>query len=111
MHQARQDLDIRKRVHKKYEQFPHPKKFIRVVDSSVVVVGIISQIFTIPQITIIWINKDAADLSIITWVTWFLYVLVLLLYGVVHKSRSIIITYVLWVLLYIPIIIGIILYG
>jgi len=111
MHQARHHLHIRERIYKKHEPYPHPKKLVRIADASVVIIGIISQIFTIPQITTIWINKDASGLNIITWITWFLYVLVLLFYGIVHKSKSIIITYIIWTLLYIPLLIGIIIYN
>lgn len=65
----------------------------------------------IPQVIKIFTTKDAADLSLITWLSWTLLELFLLAYGIAHKLRPVIISGVLWTIAYVFIIVGILIYG
>lgn len=102
---------IRKRIHHKYEEYPHPHKFKRFIDRAIYVVGIVGPLMTIPQIVKIWVYQNASGVSLASWIAFSITSSFWLMYGIVHKEKPIIITYALWVLLKISIVIGILLYG
>ena len=108
---GRHHLEKRKRLHVKHEKYPHPNKWKNFVDKLVYVVGIISLIMTIPQVTIIWLEQNASGVSILSWMSYLLAVIVWILYGILHKEKPIIVVYTLWIIMEIFIIIGILIYG
>lgn len=101
----------RKRIHQKYEQYPHPDKFIRFIDNAIIVMGISVTIFTIPQAAQIWINKTAAGVSFITWLVYLLNTLIWTLYGILHRAKPIAVTYSLMTSINIVVVAGIIVFG
>lgn len=101
----------RKRAYVKGEPYPHPNKWKRFMDHAVYVVGVLGPIMTIPQLTRIWVEKNAAGVSITTWGAYLIGANFWLAYGVMHKEKPIIFTYVLWIFMYIAIVTGIVLYG
>jgi uncharacterized protein with PQ loop repeat len=84
------------------------KKFL---DRSIYVVGILGPIMSIPQAQIIWEEKNAQSLSLLTWTSYLFIGIIWLIYGIVHKERPIVITYLGWFVVHIVIIVGILLYG
>lgn len=80
----------RKRIYINHEPYPHPNKWKRLMDKLIYVVGIIGPIMTIPQILKIWVDKNAAGISIITWLTYAIISVFWLLYGIMHKEKPII---------------------
>jgi len=100
----------RKRIHQKHEPYPHPNKLKRFIDKFIYVVSIIGMVFTIPQITKIWIGKTAAGVSLISWVSYLFGAVFWLAYGILHKEKPIIFSYSIWILLEISIILGILVY-
>ena len=101
----------RKRIHQKHENYPHSDKWKNRIDKGVYFIGGIGLIFTIPQITKIWLNQNAAGVSVIAWISYLIGALFWVFYGFMHKERPIIFTYGVWVILDIIIIIGTIIYG
>lgn len=69
------------------------KKF----DVMAYIVSIIGPVMTLPQIFIIWENRDAEGVSLISWSTYFATSLFFVLYGYIHKEKIIIFTNILWV--------------
>jgi len=108
---VKQHQHIRKRIYKKFEEYPHPDKLRSLVDKSVYLAGFFGLAMTIPQITKIWIEKNAAGVSVITWASYLVIGAAMISYGVVHKEKPLIITYILWEIFYVFIVVGALIYG
>jgi len=74
--------------------YPHPVLWKRILDKLVIALGITSFFATIPQAWEIWINGNASGVSLISWSFYTFQAFVLLTYGLVHKEKPIIFTYV-----------------
>lgn len=81
------------------------------MDKAIYVVGSFGLIMTIPQVTKIWIEKNASGVSAISWSAYLITAIFWLIYGIMHKEKPIIFTYSAWIVLEVAIVIGIILYG
>ena len=103
--------NTRKRIHQKHEPYPHPHKWKNFMDRMIYVVGVFGPIMTIPQLSKIWIEQNAAGVSAISWTAYLIAAIFWLIYGIMHKETPIILTYSLWIILEVFIIIGIIIYG
>lgn len=75
------------------------------------VLGVSSVLAIIPQAVEIWAEKNAAQVSLITWSYFTMYVIVMLIYGLVHKEKPIIMTYATNVIIYVVVVTGIVLYS
>ncbi len=102
---------IRKRIHQKHEKFPHPNKWKRLMDKLIYVVGIVGPTMAIPQLLEIWIKKNAASVSLLSWVGFLCVSIFWLTYGLMHKEKPIILSSSLWIFFYSLIVSGIIIYG
>ncbi len=96
--------------HKKIEDVT-TKSLRKFIDTLVYVVGVIGPLMTIPQILKIWIEKNAAGISLVSWVGFICTFFVWLTYGVLHKQKPIIITYTLLIITYSLVVIGALIYG
>ena len=104
-------LHKRKRIHEGHEVYPSREKWKRFLDKLVYVVGIFGPLLTIPQILKIWVNQSAGGVSIISWTAYFFGAIILLLYGIAHKEKPLIIMYSLWIVVDIIIVVGILIYS
>lgn len=102
---------IRKRIYKKLEEYPNPNKLKNFIDKLVYISGFFGLIMTIPQITKIWIEKNASGISVISWMSYFITGAIMISYGIIHKEKPIAIIYCFWEIFYLLIIIGTLLYG
>jgi len=102
---------IRKMIHKKFEKYPHPDKLKNIVDKLVYLAGFFGLVMTIPQITKIWVEKIAAGVSVISWASYMVIAAVMIMYGIVHKEKPLIIIYILWMICYVFIVVGALIYG
>src|SRR3989338_160779 len=102
---AAHHLNKRKRVHEKLEPYPHPDKLKRFMDQLVYFVGVLGIVMTIPQITNIWVEKNASGVSAISWSAYLVTAVVWTAYGVLHGEKPIIITSAVWIFLDLMIII------
>ena len=101
----------RKRIHQKGEPYPHPDKFKRFIDKVAFLGGLFFILFTLPQLTRIWIDKVASGVSIITWVGYFFGAVFWVTYGIMHKEKPLIFNYSVAAILDILIVIGVFIYG
>jgi uncharacterized protein with PQ loop repeat len=92
---------------KKNKKINHNKT----LHKTVLVAGIIAPIMTLPQIIKIWYYKDATGVSVISWGSYFVMAGFWLAYGIKHKDRPIIVSYILWMLMHIMVVSGTITYG
>ena len=103
-------LHQRKRVYKKLEDYPHPNPYKNFLDKIIFLIGLLGPVFTIPQVTEVWIGKDVAGVSLFSWTSYVVLAFVWLLYGIVHKEKPIIFAYTLWIAVDLLIVIGVIIY-
>jgi len=111
MTEAVHHLHKRKRIHKLNEPYPHPEKSKRVMDRLIYLVGAFAVVMTIPQVMTIWIGKNAAGVSAISWVSYLIAAVFWLAYGIMHREKPIVFNYSLWIFLEVLIIIGVFIYG
>jgi uncharacterized protein with PQ loop repeat len=99
-------INLRKRISKKLNKYPHPKKSIRILDRIMLIVAIIGPLFAIPQIYQIFWFKDASGISIISFSFFSIFNILWIFYGIVHKDKPLLITYVLWFIVNLTIVVG-----
>ncbi len=90
---------IRKRIYRNLEPYPHPDPKKQFLDQLIFVIGALGPLSTLPQIYTIFAHKNAAGVSAFSWFAYFLFSIVWVVYGVVHKEKAIIFTYSLWILM------------
>jgi uncharacterized protein with PQ loop repeat len=99
------------RIHKKLKPYPHPNPWIRYLDYLVLVVGVLGPMSNIPQIMKIYLEQNVAGLSFVTWSLFCVFTVPWLVYGIVHKSKPIIIANSLWFTTQFTIVMGILIYS
>lgn len=98
-------------MRKRNKDYPHKDKWKRIMDRLIYVVGIVGPIMTIPQLLKIWVEQNASGVSVSSWIAYAICSFFWLIYGIMHKEKPIIITYALWIILDVFIIIGIFIHG
>ncbi len=101
----------RKRIHLKKEKYPHPNKWKRMLDKIIYVVGVVGPLMTLPQLYNIWVLKNAAGVSVLSWGAYALIAVVWLIYGFAHNEKPIVVNSSLWILLEVMVVIGTLMYG
>lgn len=90
-------LHIRKRLsQKKLEPYPSKNFWIHTLDKVVLALGVLGPVMALPQLELIYIEHQAAGVSVLSWTTWAFMNIPWVMYGVVHKERPIVVTYTLW---------------
>jgi uncharacterized protein with PQ loop repeat len=69
----------------------------RVMDVIIYPVGFLSVLMTLPQAYDVWILGKTDGLSLVTWASWTFFASLWTLYGVVHKSRVLIVIHGSWI--------------
>ena len=85
-------------------------QLIQFLDKLVYFFGIVMVIMTLPQALIIWSNKSAVDVSLLTWGTYLIMSSIMGVYGYMHGKRPIFISYTAVTVVEIFIVIGIIVF-
>jgi len=83
------------------------KRSFRTIDSLTLLVGILQPLMTLPQIILIFESGDASQQSILTWVAYDIASVVVLIYGIMHKLKPIVVTQILWLIVQSVIIVAI----
>ena len=104
-------LHVRKRIHEKYEIYPHPEKWKRLVDELAYAAGIFGVVMTIPQVWKIFAEKNAAGVSAVSWAAYTINSVFWLAYGIIHKEKPIIFANLLFIFLNALVVVGALLYG
>ncbi|MBC7459511.1 hypothetical protein H7200_02230 [Candidatus Saccharibacteria bacterium] len=86
----------------------HKKASHRLIDNLALLVGTLQPLMTLPQIFLILQSGDASGQSIVTWIAYDIASVVLLIYGVVHKLKPIVVTQILWLIVQSVVVISII---
>lgn len=96
MNSALHHISKRKRFHQKLEEYPSKKFWIRLLDKFLIAIAVIGPLMAIPQLLDVYMNQNADNISFLSWASWSLFNLFWLAYGIVHREKPIIITYILW---------------
>ena len=100
----------------KYEREQGRKKqrksrYLAFLDKLTFVVGVIGPFTVLPQTYTIFSTKSAAGVSLATWSLIFIVTFPWILYGLAHKEKSIIVSFILWEVVNLSVVIGVLLYG
>ncbi len=106
-----QHAEARRRWTKRKEKFPHPDAFKGFLDRAIYVVGFLTIIMTIPQIVKIWAHHDATGVSAVSWGFFLLASLFWMTYGIAHKTKPIIISYICSGVVNFLVVLGVLIYG
>lgn len=101
----------RKRMYVHHEPYPHPNKWKRFMDKAIYVIVILGPIMTLPQVFDIWLKKNAAGISIISWGSYLVFSIFWLAYGMMHKEKPLILANIFWIILNVLIVLGALIYG
>ncbi len=99
----------------KYERQTGLKKriktpYIAFLDRLTFVAGIIGPFTVLPQIYSIFSTHSATGVSLMTWALIFIVTFPWILYGVAHKDKSIIVSFILWEVVNLAVVVGVLMY-
>jgi MtN3 and saliva related transmembrane protein len=98
---------VRSDAHKAHKSTPY-KVFL---DKLTFVVGVIGPFTVLPQIYTIFTTHSAKGVSLATWALIFIVTFPWILYGYAHKDKSIIVSFTLWEIVNLAVVIGVLKYG
>ncbi len=84
----------------------NPAKLKKIMDKLIYGIALIWPILTIPQVWMVWVDKNAAWLSLFTWTAYVVSPTLWLIYGIIHKERAIIFSNILWIIVDIAVLTG-----
>ncbi len=104
-------LHKRLRNYQKHEPYPSSDSWIRTIDHIVYATVFIGLLMSLPQVAKVWMGKNASGLSLVSWVTYIFTNAAWMLYGFVHRDKTIFFASLLWIFVHLAIVVGIVLYG
>lgn len=86
-------------------------KWIRLLDRFLVVIAVLCPLTSLPQLVKIIFEKSAAGVSIATWTLLAFLAIPWLVYGLVHRDKPIILSYLLWFILDTAVVVAALMYS
>jgi len=80
------------------------------LDKLTYVAGIALPLFTIPQAISIYSNKNVSGVSLLTWLFYLFSSAMFAVFGIIHREKLLIVTYVPFVIVEAVIVVGLVLY-
>ena len=81
------------------------------IENFALIAGIVQPLITLPQISAIYSNQSAQDVSLLTWVGYLIFGMTFLIYGLVFNLKQIWVGQIIWVTMQTITVIGIVLYS
>lgn len=81
------------------------------LDKVTFVVGIIGPFTVLPQIYTIFSTQNAHGVSLMTWLLMFVVMLPWIFYGIAHRDKTIISSFILWEVVNATVVAGVLLYS
>jgi uncharacterized protein with PQ loop repeat len=104
-------LGLRHKYERRQGLKPQQKSgYIIFLDKLTFVVGVVGPFTVLPQIYSIYSTRSATGVSLATWLLIFIVTFPWILYGIAHKERSIIVSFILWEVVNLLVVIGVLLY-
>ena len=85
-------------------------EYLIFLDKLTFVVGVIGPFTVLPQIYSIYHTHSATGVSMATWLLIFIVTFPWILYGMAHKDKSIIVSFTLWEVVNLTVVVGVLLY-
>lgn len=85
-------------------------KSVIFLDKFIYIVGALGPIMTLPQAMQVWTTHEVQGLSLISWLSYTILSFFWILYGFVHKEKSIIFAHILWVIADVSVVLGILMF-
>lgn len=105
-------LGLRHKHERTPEHRTHAKtRYVVFLDRLTFVVGILGPFTVLPQIYTIFASHSAAGVSLTTWTLMFIVTFPWILYGMAHRDKTLVVSFVLWEVVNLLVIVGILLYG
>ncbi len=90
----------------------HPQtRYTIFLDKLTFVAGVVGPFTVLPQIYSIFSSQSATGVSLATWLLIFIVTLPWVFYGIAHKDKSIIVSFSLWEVVNLTVVIGVLMYG
>lgn len=100
-----------KHEHKEEFRLQPQSRYLVFLDKLTFVVGVIGPFTVLPQSLGIYAHHSASGVSLATWALIFVVTFPWILYGLAHKDKSIIVSFTLWEVMNLSVVIGVLLYG
>jgi len=105
-------LGMRHKLERKQATLKRPKSsYIIFLDKLTFVAGVVGPFTVLPQIYSIYHSHSAVGVSLATWLLIFIVTFPWILYGVAQKDKSIIVSFTLWEVVNLTVVIGVLLYS
>jgi uncharacterized protein with PQ loop repeat len=75
------------------------------------ILSVLTMLMTLPQVLAIWIARDAAGVSLLSWASYLFSACLWFVYGLQKRDKTIYLACIGWILLDAAIVIGILIYG
>src|SRR5437660_10827154 len=89
---------------------PHPQP-VSGLEKVLRGLSVFTMLMTVPQVLTVWIGRDAAGVSLVSWLSYLLAACLWFVYGVQKRDKTIYLACVGWVVLDAAIVVVVILYG
>lgn len=89
----------------------HKTRYTVFLDKVTFIAGVIGPFTVVPQIYSIFSTRSAQGVSLSTWLMIFIVTFPWVLYGLAHKEKSILISFTLWEIANLAVVVGVLLYG
>ncbi len=86
-------------------------KLKKILEFMIYFVGLLGTILTIPQAYRIWTTHNVTGDAMVSWLALTLFTPFWILYGLLQKKRSLVMTYVVWFVINLIVVIGIWVFG
>lgn len=86
-------------------------RYVHMLDKITFVAGILGPFTVLPQIYQIFSTHDATGVSLTAWILLTIVTAPWVFYGIAHRDRSIIASFILWEIANAAVVLGVLLYG
>ncbi|OGM91263.1 hypothetical protein A2755_02595 [Candidatus Wolfebacteria bacterium RIFCSPHIGHO2_01_FULL_48_22] len=104
-------LHTRKRTYQKLQEYPHPSKWVRALDFTVLFAGMVGPLFSLPQVLTVWRDHAISGLSLTTWSSYLVISIISITYATVHKEKYLLVGDGLFLIVNFLVVLGILLYS
>ena len=85
--------NVRKRIYKKLEEFPHPNPWKKFLDRMLLLMAGVSPFLSFPQLIKIVSEESAQGVSLFAWILYSIFAIPWIYYGFLHKEKMLIYCY------------------
>lgn len=94
-------------VYKHFGPKSESKRLAIALDFMIYFVGLLGTILALPQAYAVWIHGESSILSLYSWISLAAFPPFWIIYGLVNKQRALALTYLLWLVIDLIVILGI----